>query len=182
MGVSVNGASDTSNIPYWEITGTAPSHSSEFGPIDPESPNTKTQQGGPMVEAFLYPTLTDVLAIHRDVVDEDTRAEPGIRSSESIDSALRYVSDYSIGRSHETIHERAAHLMRLLVAEHPFVDGNKRTALGTVVVFYDLNGYDFDYEDESVRDLLGRFATDVDSVDMEVAVTYFREHARPAEE
>ncbi|MDS0300193.1 Fic family protein [Halogeometricum sp. S1BR25-6] len=26
--------------------------------------------------------------------------------------------------------------MRLLVADHPFVDGNKRTALDTVATFY----------------------------------------------
>ena len=53
----------------------------------------------------------------------------------------------------ETIHEKAVHLMRLLVADHPFVDGNKRTALRTVVVFYVLNGYTFDYSDE-IRALL----------------------------
>jgi Prophage maintenance system killer protein len=63
--------------------------------------------------------------------------------------------------------------MRLIVAGHPFVDGNKRTALRTVVVFYILNGYTFDYGDE-VRALLHRFATDEASVDIDAAVIYFR--------
>nr|WP_245756856.1 Fic family protein [Halogranum rubrum] len=30
--------------------------------------------------------------------------------------------------------------MRLLVADHPFVDGNKRTALDTTATFYMLTG------------------------------------------
>lgn len=61
--------------------------------------------------------------------------------------------------------------------QHPFVDGNKRTALRTVVVFSMLNGYTFDYGDE-IRALLGSFATDASSVDTDTAVIYFRACAR----
>ncbi len=67
--------------------------------------------------------------------------------------------------------------MRLLVGEHPFVDGNKRTALRTVVVFYMLNGYMFDYGDE-IRALLHRFVTDATTVDTDTAVIYSRSCAR----
>lgn len=63
--------------------------------------------------------------------------------------------------------------MRLLVADHPFIDGNKQTALRTVVVFYMLNGHTLDYGDE-IRALLHRFATDEAAVDTETAVIYFR--------
>jgi len=67
--------------------------------------------------------------------------------------------------------------MRLLVADHPFVDGNKRTALRTVVVFCMLNGHPFDYGDE-MRALLHRFATEEAEVDVETAVIYYRACAR----
>lgn len=113
-----------------------------------------------MDDGFVYPDREDVLAIHEDIVDEDPNATPGVRSPETIDSALTYVSEGYFGHVPETVHAKAAHLMRLLVAEHPFVDGNKRTALNTVVVFYDLNGYAFEYEDESIREILKEFATD----------------------
>ncbi len=102
--------------------------------------------------------------------------EPGVRSTDAIESALQYISEGFFGEVPETIHEKAVHLMRLLVAEHPFVDGNKRTALRPVVVFYMLNGYTFEYGDE-VRALLHRFATTQD-VDVETAVIYFRACAR----
>ncbi len=72
-----------------------------------------------------------------------------------------------------TIHEKAYHLLRLLVANHPFVDGNKRTALNAVVVFYLLNGYRFDYDDE-IRDILKRFGTDERTVSEEQIVNYLQ--------
>lgn len=57
------------------------------------------------------------------------------------------------------------------------VDGNKRTALRAVAVFYMLNGYIFEYGDE-IRALLHRFATGEVEVDTETAVIYFRACAR----
>lgn len=131
---------------------------------------------------LLYPTRAEVLAIHDDIIAEDPAAEPGVRSPEAIDSTLTFVSEGYFGEVPDTVHEKAAHLLRLLVADHPFVDGNKRTALNTTVVFYDLNGFSFDYEDESVRDILKRFAVDADAVDMEQVVEYCRIHSRSAEE
>lgn len=66
--------------------------------------------------------------------------------------------------------------MRLLAAEHPYVDGNKRTAMGAVVFLYDLNGYAFDPDDDDVRGILRAFATDVENVDMEYVVEYLETH------
>lgn len=126
-----------------------------------------------MADDVVYPTLEHVLGLHEQLVDEGEKTEPGVRSEDAIESALHYVSEGYFGETPETIHEKAVHLMRLLVADHPFVDGNKRTALRTVVVFYVLNGYRFQYGDE-VRTLLHRFATDEAEVDIETAAVYFR--------
>ena len=49
-----------------------------------------------------------------------------------------------------SVHDKAVQLMRLLVADHPFVDGNERTALRTVGVFYMLTRYAFEEGDESL--------------------------------
>jgi death-on-curing protein len=128
-------------------------------------------------EDIAYPSVELVLDLHKQIVGEGESTEPGVRSIEPITGALQYVSEGFFGEVPETIHGKAVHLMRLLVAEHPFVDGNKRTALRTVVVFYMLNGYTFDYGDE-VRALLHRFATDESKVDIETAIIYFRACAR----
>ena len=72
--------------------------------------------------------------------------------------------------------------MRLLVANHPFVDGNKRTALATVTVFYGLNGCDLDYDDDDVRKHLKSFATDERSVGVQEVIAYLRRHAEPPDD
>lgn len=50
-----------------------------------------------------------------------------ILASRGVESASTYVSEGYFGEVPETIHEKAADLMRLLVADHPFVDGNSTT-------------------------------------------------------
>ncbi len=124
-----------------------------------------------------YPSVDLILDLHEQIVEEGDATEPGVRSEDAIESALQYISEGFFDEVPQTIHEKAVHLMRFLVADHPFVDGNKRTALRTVVVFYMLNGYTFDYGDE-IRALLHRFATDEAAVDTETAVVYFRACAR----
>ena len=128
-----------------------------------------------MTDSFWYPSVEDVLDIHEDIVSEYPDTGPGVRSRGDIEFALEYVSEGSFGSVPETIHETAFHLLRLLVANHPFVDGNKRTALNTVVVFYLLNGYRFEYDDE-IRAILKQFGTDETTVDEGAVLEYLRTH------
>jgi death-on-curing protein len=128
-----------------------------------------------MDDEIVYPTTEDVLAIHEAIVAGDRETEAGVRSPETVESALIYVSEGYFGEVPETIHEKAAHLMRLLAAEHPFVDGNKRTALNATALFYDVNDYEFRY-DNDVRQILRQFATNESTADMTAVVAYCREN------
>mgnify|MGYP000170272980 CR=1 FL=1 len=91
----------------------------------------------------------------------------------AVESALTYVSEGYFGERPETVHRKAAHLMRLLVADHPYVDGNKRTALAAAAYLYDLNGYELHATDD-LRGFLRSFATDAETVDMDSVVDYLR--------
>ena len=128
-----------------------------------------------MTDSFWYPSVDDVLDIHEDVVSEYPNTSPGVRSRGDVEFALEYVSEGNFGSVPETIHEKAFHLLRLLVANHPFVDGNKRTALNTTTVFYLLNGYQFEYDDE-IREILAKFGTDEKAVDEDDVLEYLRAH------
>jgi death-on-curing protein len=86
-----------------------------------------------------YPSVDLILELHEQIVEEGDATEPGVRSAGAVESAVQYVSEGYFGEAPRSLHEKAVHLMRLLVADHPFVDGNKRTALRTVVVFYRRN-------------------------------------------
>ena len=58
------------------------------------------------------------------------------------------------------------------------IDGNKRTALNSTELLYDLNGYDFDYDD-IIRGILQVFAINAEAVDMDAVTTYCRTHTSP---
>ena len=78
----------------------------------------------------------------------------------STGSALNKLRDESaVLRPHATafgqdaypsIHEKAAALLHSLVRNHPFVDGNKRTAWAATSVFYQANGYTVHVDDGEV--------------------------------
>ncbi|WP_058367345.1 type II toxin-antitoxin system death-on-curing family toxin [Haloparvum sedimenti] len=126
-----------------------------------------------MADSLWYPSVEDVVAIHDDVVAEYPDTPAGVRNRGDIEFALNYIEAGSFGSAPETIHKKAFHLLRLLVANHPFVDANKRTALNVTAVFYFLNGYRFEYDDE-VRTILKEFGTDEAAVDEEDATEYLR--------
>jgi death-on-curing protein len=131
-----------------------------------------------MSEALWYPTVDDVLAIHDAIAAEYPNTEPGVLDRGAIEFTIEYIESGTFDDVPCTIHGKAFHLLRLLVANHPFVDGNKRTALNTVVAFYFLNGHRFSY-DEEIRDILRRLASDEAEVESQPVLKYFRNHVEP---
>lgn len=66
-----------------------------------------------------YPTADDIHALHDTIVAENRDTDAGVRKPDAVGSALVYVSEGYFGEVPETIHEKAAHLTRLLATEHP---------------------------------------------------------------
>jgi death-on-curing protein len=128
-----------------------------------------------VTDSFWYPSVEDVLHIHEDIVSEYPDTSSSVQRRGDIEFALEYVSEGSFGEVPETVHEKTFHLLRLLVANHPFVDGNKRTSLNTTTAFYLLNGHRFDYDDE-IRAILKQFGTDETAVEEARVLEYFRTH------
>lgn len=124
--------------------------------------------GGGNVE---YLTVEDILTLHETIVQADDSTEPGVRSRGDIQYTVTTVREGHVGEDPETVHEIAAQYLRLLTANHPFVDGNKRTALVSTVAFYAVNGYLLDYGNE-IRSLLKRLATDESTVPIGDIVEY----------
>lgn len=120
-----------------------------------------------------HPTVEDIVTINEDIVSEYPETEPGVRNHGDIEFAVDHVRRVGSGRTEATVHEKAFNLLRLLTANHPFVDGNKRTALDVTATFYFFNGFEFDYDHE-IRSILKSFATDEGSVDRERVLQYFR--------
>ncbi|HWC15548.1 MAG TPA: type II toxin-antitoxin system death-on-curing family toxin [Terriglobales bacterium] len=82
-----------------------------------------------------YLTLEDILTIHDELVQR-FGGTAGVRDLNALNSALgRPQSGY-----YADVIEEAAALFESIAQNHPFVDGNKRTAITATAVFLRLNG------------------------------------------
>lgn len=118
----------------------------------------------------------DVLAIQARQI-EKFGGMAGIRDEGLLDSALAQPQATFFGELlHPTIAEQAAAYLYHLAQNHPFLDGNKRTAFATMIAFLSINGYDLDLTQEEAFDLLMRVARG--RISKEEVAVFIREHLK----
>lgn len=88
-----------------------------------------------------YLTPHKVLFIHDQVVKR-TGGSHGVRDIGLVESAVyRPQATFDSNDLYVGVFHKAAALLQSLLKNHPFVDGNKRTALTSAGLFLRLNGY-----------------------------------------
>lgn len=86
-------------------------------------------------------SISQVLDIHQDEINS-FGGTSGVRDEGLLDSALAQPQATFGGELlHPTIHEQAASYLYHLAMNHPFIDGNKRTAFAVMDTFITLNAY-----------------------------------------
>jgi len=129
-------------------------------------------------DSINYLSADDIHDIHELIVESNAETTAGVASPGDIEYTVEYIQEGHFGTGPESVHETAFQLLRLLAANHPFVDGNKRTALMSTRIFYALNGLRFDY-DRTIKDILKAVATDEATVNDDDVIAYLREHTAP---
>jgi death-on-curing protein len=72
-----------------------------------------------------------------------------------LDSAVMRPQATAFGAdAYPSLHEKAGALLQSLARNHPFVDGNKRTAWATTEIFYQLNGHVLSVDDDQIVGLV----------------------------
>lgn len=99
-------------------------------------------------EELWFPSYRDVVEIH-DLILEDSGGEPGILSPGTIRSAVERTRWGPFPGAGD-LWERAAFLVRGIAQDHPFVDGNKRTAIQAADLFLSRNGWRLAVEEETL--------------------------------
>jgi death-on-curing protein len=91
-------------------------------------------------KTFKHLSVESVVAIHREVLAAHGGA-PGIRDETLLESAVAAPQATMMGRPliSDPVEIAAAYLF-YICRNYPFVDGNKRTALATCLVFLEENG------------------------------------------
>ena len=77
---------------------------------------------------------------------------------------------------HETIFAMAAAYLYGICRSHPFIDGNKRTAVGAALTFLEMNGVEVDADEDAFYDLVIRVAEG--GVSKASVTVFLEDHAR----
>jgi len=106
--------------------------------------------------SFDYIRVEDILAIHADQIERYGGGGDGVRDPGLLEAALfRPQTGY-----YPTLIDEASALWESLSQNHPFFDGNKRTAFAATYVFLAINGLDIIATDDEAQDfVLGLYAT-----------------------
>src|SRR5579872_6041796 len=88
-------------------------------------------------------TLEQLLQIHALIVNE-TGGSISLRDLGRLEAAIATQSQNVFGEElYPTLVDKAAAIIRGIIADHPFVDGNKRTAMLTGLTLLEINDLRF---------------------------------------
>lgn len=109
-----------------------------------------------------FPTVEQVIRMHDDILAA-TGGEPGILDRGPIEAAIARAR-WGPFPGEGDLAERAALLMRGIVSDHPFVDGNKRTAFEVADTFCERNGKPLTVAQDAIVEFTVRIAQHQPSV------------------
>ena len=115
----------------------------------------------------MYPTAENVLFLHTVAVEAFGGSE-GVRDAESLRAAVARPWGSSFGRDHfPTPFGKAAALAESIIRRHPFIDGNKRTAMYAAAYLLETFGYEPQAEQQDLEDFAVSIAVgDIETTDI----------------
>lgn len=102
-----------------------------------------------------YLTLSEAVTINRKLITRYSDKEMvGVKDMNMIEAAISRPQQSVFGEdAYPTIFEKATALFESLAKNHPFQNGNKRTAFACMVYFLYQNGYHFKMDQKQAEDL-----------------------------
>jgi len=120
-------------------------------------------------------SLEQLLEIHSLVVDI-TGGGAGLRDLGRLEAAIATQTQNVFGEElYPDVIDKAAAMIRGIVADHPFVDGNKRTAMLAGLTLLAINNIHFGANPGDVEDFAVKVATD--KLDVLTIILWLRHHA-----
>lgn len=99
-------------------------------------------------------TVQDIYELHIQLEDTFILSS-GVRDENLLASAVNTPFQTFMGNDlYPSIYDKAAQLCYGIVKNHPFTDGNKRTALHSMYVYLIINGFDITASQQEVENLI----------------------------
>lgn len=91
--------------------------------------------------SYKFLTLDQIIQLHVLAIQKFGGSE-GVRDLGRLESAVASQTQEVFGEDiYKEIFEKSAALIRNIIGDHPFADGNKRTAMLAGITLLELNGY-----------------------------------------
>jgi death-on-curing protein len=130
-----------------------------------------------MADDVIYLTVDQVTRFHALVLAELGGSE-GIRSEQMLASSVFQPQQSAFGEdAYASIAEKAAAYAFSIVRNHPFFDGNKRTAALAMFTFLDVNGHEFVEDEDEIEGMFVDLAAGV--IDQGEFFGWVVNHVRP---
>lgn len=101
----------------------------------------------------LFLTLDEVVRIHVDMI-ERYGGGTGVRDAGLLESAVSMPRSMFGGRYlHDDLFQMAAAYLFHIVANHPFIDGNKRTGAASAIIFLLINDVDLRSDEKGLEEI-----------------------------
>lgn len=121
-------------------------------------------------------TLEQILQLHALVLVKDGGAD-GVRDVGRLEAAVSTQHQVVFGEElYATVFAKAAALMRGIIGDHPFTDGNKRTAMLAGLTLLEVNGYNFTAQRGELENFAVRVATK--HLDIDAIADWLERHSR----
>lgn len=121
-----------------------------------------------------YLTQEQILLIHSIVIDE-TGGSHGVKDHGIILSVESLPKQGVFGKElYPTVFHKAAVYARSIISNHPFIDGNKRTAITVASVFLEDNEYRLHAKEGLIKEFALRIIRE--KLDIGVIAAWFKRH------
>jgi death on curing protein len=121
-----------------------------------------------------YLSLEEILRLHFQVI-KDFGGSHGVRDEGRLQSVIAAPAQVVFGQEqYPSVYEKAAVYARNIIADHPFVDGNKRTAVTVCGIFLARTGHRLTAEPRALEDFAVQVATE--HLDVPTIAAWLRAH------
>jgi death-on-curing protein len=106
-----------------------------------------------------YLNLEEILRLHFQVI-EDFGGSHGVRDEGRLKSVVLAPKQIAFGKEqYPSVYDKAAVYLRNIIGDHPFSDGNKRTALTVSGIFLARNGITLSADPKGLENFTVKVAT-----------------------
>lgn len=105
-------------------------------------------------KSLIYPTKENIVRLNISHINRTGGNHSGaglFHNEDSLNWALEAIQSSFFGEDvYPTIAQKAGTLTWSIINSHVFLDGNKRTGMSTLMIFLEINNFDFQVADEGV--------------------------------